>query len=217
MNTKEIAKAYGMPSRVAALIAKDPSQFKYWQKCGEEAYNGCLKWVDSRDCCAVCLLCQRCCRSWSLHAEIDARKNEPEPLAIPKPAAKAVLKAKEALPEATNPEEEAMPIVGRMEIMIKINDFPTEVKTVSNGWKEFVVDVSGREITITVKPKVFAKFQQAQDSFPSWVATITGKMGKSTKNGFILDEPGVQVFEKKPKEPKQQQEPQEQSVESATV
>src|SRR6266536_2326137 len=98
MNAKEIARAYGMPSRVASLIQKDPSQFKYWQKCGEEAYNGCLKWVDSRDSCTVCLLCRRCCRSSVLHAEIERRRNEPEPVAIikpiamSKPAAKPVVK-----------------------------------------------------------------------------------------------------------------------------
>lgn len=31
---------------------------------------------------------------------------------------------------------------------------------------------------------------------------IAGKLGEATENGFILDQPSVQVFEKKPKEPK---------------
>jgi hypothetical protein len=35
-----------------------------------------------------------------------------------------------------------------------------------------------------------------------WVAAIAGKMGKLTNNGFVLDQPAVQTFEKKPKEPK---------------
>jgi hypothetical protein len=34
------------------------------------------------------------------------------------------------------------------------------------------------------------------------VAAISGKMGESTSNGFVLSEPSIQVFEKKPKEPK---------------
>jgi hypothetical protein len=35
-----------------------------------------------------------------------------------------------------------------------------------------------------------------------WVAAIAGKMGESTSKGFVLLEPSIQVFEKKPKEPK---------------
>ena len=197
MNTREIAKAYGMPSKVAALIAKDPSQFKYWVKCGEDAYTGCLKWVDSRECCPICLLCHRCCRAPIVHAEIAQRKIEP--LETGKPPVKTAVTAKESLPRATTPEEEAMPIPGKMEITIKINEFPADVQTVANGWKEFVVDAGGREISITVKPKVFAKLEQARKSFPAWVAAIAGKMGKATGKGFILDEPTIQVFEKKPK------------------
>jgi len=34
-------------------------------------------------------------------------------------------------------------------------------------------------------------------------------MGEATENGFILDQPNIQVFERKPKEPKEPQEPQE--------
>ena len=34
-----------------------------------------------------------------------------------------------------------------------------------------------------------------------WVASITGKMGPRIKEGFELLEVGVQVYEKKPKEP----------------
>ena len=36
-------------------------------------------------------------------------------------------------------------------------------------------------------------------NFPQWVGAISGKMGEATENGFILLEPAVQVFEKKPK------------------
>ena len=53
-----------------------------------------------------------------------------------------------------------------------------------------------------VKPKVFKKLQDAQANFPMWVAAIAGKLGNATDDGFILDEPNIQVFEKKPKEAK---------------
>jgi hypothetical protein len=36
-----------------------------------------------------------------------------------------------------------------------------------------------------------------------WVAAIAGKMGEPTDRGFVLNEPSIQVFEKKPKEPKE--------------
>ncbi len=88
---------------------------------------------------------------------------------------------------------------GKLEISIKINEMPKDVKAVANGWKEFIIDAEGREITITVKPKVFNKLEFAQTNFPQWVAAIAGKMGKNTDKGFILENPNIQVFEKKAK------------------
>jgi hypothetical protein len=88
-----------------------------------------------------------------------------------------------------------------MEVTIKISQFPTDVQTVTNGWKQFLVDADGREISITVRPKVFAKLEEAQKSFPQWVAAISGKMGEATPKGFALQEPSIQVFEKKAKPP----------------
>jgi hypothetical protein len=184
-----------MPSKIAALIAKDPSQFKYWQKCGEDTYNGCLKWVDSRECCVECLLCQRCCQARAICGK--AVENKVEPSTLVSAVAKAAIKA--AVPKSPEPEGASMPIPGRMEITIKINEFPIDVKTLTNGWKEFIVDAGNHEISITVKPKVFAKLEQAQQQFPAWVAAIAGKIGKATEKGFILDDPNIQVFEKKPK------------------
>jgi hypothetical protein len=35
------------------------------------------------------------------------------------------------------------------------------------------------------------------------VAALAGLMGESTEKGFVLNEPNIQVFEKKPKEPKE--------------
>lgn len=95
---------------------------------------------------------------------------------------------------------------GKLELTIKINEFPTDVKTVDNGWKEFDLDCDGQVVTIKVRPKVFKKLEQAQESYPMWVAAIAGKMGESTENGFVLDQPNIQVFERKPKEPKEAQE-----------
>ena len=92
---------------------------------------------------------------------------------------------------------------GKLELTIKISEFPADVKTVENGWKSFEIDCDGRIVSLTVKPKVFKKLEQAQTDYPMWVAAIAGKMGEPTDRGFVLNEPSIQVFEKKPKEPKE--------------
>lgn len=95
-----------------------------------------------------------------------------------------------------------MPTPGKMELTIKINEMPADVRTVENGWKEFDLDCDGQLIRIKVKPKVFKKLEQAQESYPMWIAAIAGKMGEPLEGGFMLDQPNIQVFERKPKEPK---------------
>ena len=92
-----------------------------------------------------------------------------------------------------------MPVVGKMEVIIKISEFPEDVKTVTNNWKEFVVEADGKQITITAKPKMFTKIEQAKQQFPQWVAAINGKIGDMNEKGFSLVDASIQVFEKKPK------------------
>lgn len=43
----------------------------------------------------------------------------------------------------------------------------------------------------------------AQENYPQWVAAIAGLRGEKTEKGFVLKEPNIQTFEKKPKEPKE--------------
>lgn len=93
-----------------------------------------------------------------------------------------------------------MAVTGKLEVTIKFSDFP-EAKTVENGWKSFEVDCDGQLVSITVKPKVWKKLEDAQANFPMWVAAIAGKIGEATDRGFVLLEPNIQVFEKKAKEP----------------
>jgi hypothetical protein len=93
-----------------------------------------------------------------------------------------------------------MALEGKLELIIKINALPTEVKTDKNGWKSFVISCSGREIAMTVRPKLFNRLTDAAAKWPLWVASIEGKMGKATAKGFVLEEPNVQVFERKAKD-----------------
>ncbi len=88
---------------------------------------------------------------------------------------------------------------GKMEVVVKLNQFPDDVRTVDNGWKEFEVNTGDCTVTITVKPKAFAALEQAQQAYPSWVAAISGLMGEMTLAGFRLESPAIKVFEKKAK------------------
>lgn len=95
-----------------------------------------------------------------------------------------------------------MPTAGKLELTIKINEMPTDIRTVENGWKEFDLDCDGQLVRVKIKPKVFKKLEQAQESYPMWVAAIAGRMGEPLQGGFVLDQPNIQVFERKPKEAK---------------
>lgn len=91
-----------------------------------------------------------------------------------------------------------MTAIGRLEITIKISELPQNVRAVGDA-KTFDLDCDRCIISVTVKPKIWRKLEEAQANFPQWVAAITGKMGEVTDKGFVLDQPAVQVFEKKPK------------------
>jgi hypothetical protein len=93
-----------------------------------------------------------------------------------------------------------------MEVVVKLNQFPDDVKTVDKGWKEFEVDADGCIITITVKPKMFAALEQAQQSYPLWIAAISGQIGEMTATGFRLSSPAIKVFERKTKDSSQPEE-----------
>ncbi|MBN3911430.1 MAG: fertility inhibition FinO-like protein [Nostoc sp. NMS1] len=89
-------------------------------------------------------------------------------------------------------------IAGKLEITIKINELP-QSNIVENGWQQFEIDCDDRVISITVKPKIYKKLTDAASNYPQWVAAIAGKLGQQTDNGFVLEEPNIQVFERKPK------------------
>ncbi|MBW4641223.1 MAG: hypothetical protein KME05_24010 [Gloeocapsa sp. UFS-A4-WI-NPMV-4B04] len=103
------------------------------------------------------------------------------------------------------PTADAHLTTGKMEVVVKLNQFPDDVRTVAQGWKEFEVNTGDCMVTITVKAKAFAALEQAQQSYPSWVATISGFMGESTAVGFRLESPAIKVFEKKAKDTQTQE------------
>lgn len=90
-------------------------------------------------------------------------------------------------------------VAGRLEINIKITEVPNWVQTVKRGWQRFCVNVNGQIVQMKVRPKTWTRLLQADQQYPHWVASITGKMGHRIKNGFELLEPAVQIYEKKRK------------------
>jgi hypothetical protein len=138
----------------------------------------------------------------SIKAETQRRDDSPKRTkTAPKPGTK---KANAPQPAKTAQfTGDIMPTPGKMELIVKISEFPADIRTVENGWKQFDVDTGDQLVTITVKPKVFKKLEQAQENYPQWVAAIAGQMGEKTDKGFVLKEPNIQVFERKPKEPKE--------------
>ncbi len=96
-----------------------------------------------------------------------------------------------------------MPTPGKLELTVKITEFPADVQTGENGLKQFDILAGEQIVTVALKPKVFKKLEQAQENYPMWVAAIAGQMGEKTDAGFVLKEPNVQTFEKKPKESKE--------------
>lgn len=92
-----------------------------------------------------------------------------------------------------------MPVPGKLEVTIKINQLPDEVTTDKNGWKRFRIDCGGRPVDVALRPRMWTKIEEAAKNWPLWLATITGTMGQSVGQGFVLAEPAVQVFERKPR------------------
>jgi len=91
----------------------------------------------------------------------------------------------------------------KMDVTLKINEIPAGVETLEKGLRRFDLDCDGCVVRVTIKPKMWKKMVEAQENYPMWVAAISGKMGESTEKGFILDQPNIQVFERKPKPPKE--------------
>jgi hypothetical protein len=90
-------------------------------------------------------------------------------------------------------------VAGSIEICVKISELPADSKTTRNGWEEFIIDVKGQMVKITVRPRTWKKLQKAAKEYPSWIANIRGQMGPYTKGSFELLSPGIQIFEKQPK------------------
>jgi len=85
---------------------------------------------------------------------------------------------------------------GKLEVNIKISELPNWVETIKRGWYRLCINADGQIVQMVVRPKVWNKLLQANEEYQMWVANITGKMGPRIKDGFVLLEPAIQVYEK---------------------
>jgi hypothetical protein len=86
-------------------------------------------------------------------------------------------------------------ISGRLDpLTIKITQIPDAVE-VENGWRSFTIDIGSAIVSVTVRPRIWNNFVQGTQSYSDWIAIITGTMGELTDVGFVLEQPGVQIFE----------------------
>jgi hypothetical protein len=92
-----------------------------------------------------------------------------------------------------------MAVTGKLEVIIKIDTLP-DYETLENHWKTFEIDCDGREMSVSVRPKIWNKLVDAQAKYPQWMATISGKLGAATQSGFVLEDVKIQVLERKSKE-----------------
>lgn len=107
--------------------------------------------------------------------------------------------SKKQLEQRKREKELSLLPFGKMEVRVKIEALPDEVKTIKHGWQRFTVR-DGKYFTfVTVRPRTWKKLQEAPTRYSYWFANITGKMGPRVKGeGFELLEPITQIFERKP-------------------
>ncbi len=92
-------------------------------------------------------------------------------------------------------------VSGRLELTVKFSQLPQPV-AVKAGMK-IGIQTETALVVATLPPKVWKKLEQAQTEWPLWVASLTGKLGAQAGADagtvVVLEQPAVQVFEKKAK------------------
>jgi hypothetical protein len=99
-------------------------------------------------------------------------------------------------PNATPlPKESLVP--GRLELTVKFSELPRP-RSVQNGFKMGIQ--TGEGIVTTILPaKVWRTLERATQTYPQWVAALSGALERFADGEIALKHPAVQVFEKKAK------------------
>jgi len=90
----------------------------------------------------------------------------------------------------------------RSEVTIKFNGELPPAKAVEGKKVEVeLTDQNGITFTAQINGKSWRKAEASVAEFADWAGMVSGKLGR-TDNGLEILDAGVQIFEKKPKEPK---------------
>lgn len=94
----------------------------------------------------------------------------------------------------------------KSEITIKFSGGMPQAKPAPNKKVEVnITDQNGVNFSVILNAKSWRKAEANSQDFTEWVGAISGKLGQS-ENGFIIEGAGIQLFEKKAKPPKEEQE-----------
>lgn len=93
------------------------------------------------------------------------------------------------------PEDHLVP--GRLELTVKFSELPKPLP-VQSGLKIGIQTGEG-VVSAILATKVWRKLEQAAQSYPQWVAALSGSLDRIKDGEILLKHPALQVFEKKPK------------------
>ncbi|WP_295399284.1 ProQ/FINO family protein [uncultured Thiocystis sp.] len=92
-------------------------------------------------------------------------------------------------------------VSGRLELTVKLTELPQPLP-VKVGMK-IGIQTDTALVVATLPPKVWKKLEQAARDWPSWIASLTGKLGAQAGSDagavVVLEQAAVQVFERKAK------------------
>ena len=92
----------------------------------------------------------------------------------------------------------------RSEITIKFSgSLPTAQPAPNKKVEIELTDQNGLIFTALVNAKSWRKAEANTSEFADWAGAISGKLGQREGGGFEVIDAGIQIFEKKPKEVKQ--------------
>ena len=90
----------------------------------------------------------------------------------------------------------------RIEILIKLDELPTQTTKIMGNGQMFVVgEVPGPRFVVTLNKKSWKKLVTAAEQYPRWLAVISGKFGECVGEGiYRMENAGLlNVMERKPK------------------
>jgi hypothetical protein len=91
----------------------------------------------------------------------------------------------------------------KSEVTIKFSgELPTATPAANKKVEVSLTDQNGYVFTAQVNAKSWRKAETNTSEFADWAGAISGKLGVRTANGFEVIDAGIQIFEKKLKEPK---------------